>query len=188
MDGRGEAMSREEQIRFSNLVLPHLADGFALARWLTGNATDAEDVVQEASLRAYRSINGYAGGNPRAWLLAIVRNAAFSWLKENRPAETISIDDFDAMESSGTAGSGNAQGSCTVTPETVLMARADAQRLQDEIMALPPEFRETLVLREVHGLEYREIAAVTGKPIGTVMSRLARARRRLLANLEKGGP
>ena len=74
------------------------------------------------------------------------------------------------------------------TPETVLMARADAQRLQDEIMALPPEFRETLVLREVHGLEYREIAAVTGKPIGTVMSRLARARRRLLASLEKGGP
>src|SRR3954470_14505161 len=116
-------MSRDDQTRFSNLVMPHLTDCFALARWLTGNATDAEDVVQEACLRAYRAINGYAGGNPRAWLLAIVRNAAFSWLKENRPAETISIDDFDTIESSDKAGSGSAEGSCAVTPETVLMAQ-----------------------------------------------------------------
>jgi RNA polymerase sigma factor (sigma-70 family) len=174
-----------EHVRFSNLVLPHLADGFALARWLTGNAADAEDVVQEACLRAYRAINGYAGGNARAWVLTIVRNTAYTWLKKNRPADIISVDDFESLESAGTGGLSNPQGPCAETPETALMAKADAARLQDAIAALPTEFRETLVLREVHGLDYREIAAVTGAPVGTVMSRLARARRRLLVTLEK---
>jgi RNA polymerase sigma-70 factor (ECF subfamily) len=174
----------EEQARFSNLVLPHLADGFALARWVTGNTADAEDVVQEACLRAYRGINGYAGGNARAWLLAIVRNTAYSWLRKNRPAEIVAVDDLESIESIGTAGFASEQ----CTPETALLAKADAARLQDAIMALSAEFRETLVLREVHGLDYREIATVTGTPIGTVMSRLARARRRLLAKLEEDAP
>lgn len=178
-------MSREDQIRFSNVVLPHLGDGYALARWITGNATDAEDVVQEACLRAFSAINGYAGGKARAWVLAIVRNTAYTWLKKNRPAEITAVDDLESIENAGIASVGDAKGGCGATPEAVLIAKTDAARLQEAIMALPAEFRETLVLREVHGLDYREIATVTGKPIGTVMSRLARARRRLLANIEK---
>ena len=176
-------MIGEERIRFSNLVLPHLGDGFALARWITGNSADAEDVVQESCLRAYRGIGGYAGGNARAWFLAIVRNTAYTWLKKNRSADIISMEEvefFEAREESF----GSGRGSSGATPEAALMAKADATRLQSAMMSLPPEFRETLVLREVHGLEYREIAAVTGKPVGTVMSRLARARRRLFAILE----
>ena len=182
----GEIVAGEEQARFSNLVLPHLGDGFALARWVTGNAADAEDVVQEACLRAYRAINGYAGGNARAWVLAIVRNTAYSWLKKNRPAEIVALEDFESVEETRHWSPTGAQ--CGATPESALLAKVDAARLQDAIMALPAEFRETLVLREVHGLDYREIATVTGKPIGTVMSRLARARRRLLANLEEAAP
>jgi RNA polymerase sigma factor (sigma-70 family) len=181
--GWGRFVGGEEQSRFSNLVLPYLADCFALARWVTGNAADAEDVVQEACLRAYRGINGYAGGNARAWVLAIVRNTAYSWLRKNRPAEIIAVDDLESVESTGMASFASAQ--CATTPETALLAKADATRLQDAIMALPAEFREALILREVHGLDYREIATVIGTPVGTVMSRLARARRRLLANLEK---
>jgi RNA polymerase sigma-70 factor (ECF subfamily) len=181
-------MSREEQIRFSNVVLPYLSDGYALARWITGNATDAEDVVQEACLRAFSAINGYAGGKARAWVLAIVRNTAYTWLKKNRPAEIIAVEDLESIEDVGTASLGGEKGVCGATPETALLAKADATRLQSAIMALPAEFRETLVLREVHGLDYRDIAAVTGKPIGTVMSRLARARRRLIADLEKDSP
>jgi RNA polymerase sigma-70 factor (ECF subfamily) len=172
----------EERIRFSNLVLPHLRDGFALARWITGNAADAEDVVQEACLRAYRGIGGYAGGNPRAWFLTIVRNTSYTWLRKNRPAEVISMDDVETMESSDES-LGRAADSWAATPEAALMAKADAARLQAAMMDLPPEFREALVLREIHGLGYREIAVVTGAPVGTVMSRLARARRRLLAIL-----
>ena len=95
-DPTGISMSRDDQTRFSNLVLPHLTDCFALARWLTGSATDAEDVVQEACLRAYKAINGYAGGNSRAWILTIVRNTAYTWLRNNRPAELVMVDDLEA--------------------------------------------------------------------------------------------
>jgi len=176
-------MSRDDQIRFSNLVLPHLTDCFALARWLTGNATDAEDVVQEACLRAYGAINSYAGGNSRAWILTIVRNTAYTWLRNNRPAELVMVDDLELAANSSAAATPGADGPGAATPEASLIAKADASRLKDAIAALPTEFRETLVLREVHGLDYREIAAVTGKPVGTVMSRLARARHRLISEL-----
>jgi RNA polymerase sigma factor (sigma-70 family) len=176
-------MSRDDQIRFSNLVLPHLADCFALARWLTGNGTDAEDVVQEACLRAFRAINGYAGGNSRAWILTIVRNTAYTWLRNNRPAELVMVDDLESLANASAAPISEGDGPNAATPEASLIAKADAMRLKDAIAALPAEFRETLVLREVHGLDYREIAAVTGKPVGTVMSRLARARRRLISEL-----
>ena len=169
-------MTGEERIRFSNLVSPHLGDGFALARWIAGNAADAEDIVQEAALRAYRGINGYAGGNPRAWFLAIVRNASYTWLRKNRPAEVVSMGDVETMERADDSTGG-------ATPEAAVMAKADAARLQSALMDLPAEFREALVLREIHGLEYREIAIVTGAPVGTVMSRLSRARRRLFAIL-----
>jgi len=176
-------MSRDDQTRFSTLVLPHLADCYALARWLTGNGTDAEDVVQEACLRAFRAVDGYGGGNARAWILTIVRNTAYTWLRNNRPAELVMVDDLELAANDSAAATPGGGGSSEATPEASLIAKADAARLKDAIAALPAEFRETLVLREVHGLDYREIAAVTGKPVGTVMSRLARARRRLSSEL-----
>jgi RNA polymerase sigma-70 factor, ECF subfamily len=154
-------------------VLPHLDDCYRLARWLTGERADAEDVVQEACVDAFRGIAGFAGGNARAWVLTIVRHAAYRWLRKNRPAALVSVADLDALTDTQ-------QGQ---TPEAALIAKADAARLEQAIAALPVPFRETLVLRDVNGLDYRDIAGVTGVPIGTVMSRLARARSRLIAAL-----
>jgi len=167
--------------RFAAVVLPHLDDAFALARWLTGNRTDAEDVVQEASLRAYRAIGTFAGGNARAWVLTIVRHTAYTWLRRNRSASLVMVDDLEAVERAH-ADAGDQE---KTTPETELIAKADATRLEAAIAELPAPFKETLVLRDVQGLDYREIAEVTEVPIGTVMSRLARARRRLVARLTK---
>src|SRR5262249_47272950 len=169
--------------RFAEVVLPHLGDAFALARWLTGSRADAEDVVQDASLRAFRAIGTFAGGNARAWVLTIVRHTAFTWLGKNRPAALVVTDDLEAVErAQHETGAVDRE---SETPETALIAKADAARLEAAIAALPTPFRETLVLRELQGLDYREIAEVTGVPVGTVMSRLARARRRLAA--EVGG-
>jgi RNA polymerase sigma-70 factor (ECF subfamily) len=171
----------DAQARFSAVVVPHLDDAFALARWLTGNRTDAEDVVQEASLRAYRAIATFAGGNARAWVLTIVRHTAYTWLRRNRSASLVMVDDLEAVERTHTD-LGDQERS---TPETELIAKADAARLESAIAELPAPFKETLVLRDVQGLDYREIAQITEVPIGTVMSRLARARRRLVARLTK---
>ncbi len=173
----------EDHERFASVVLPHLADGFALAKWLTGTRSDAEDVVQEASLRAFRGIAGFGGGNARAWYLTIVRNTAYAWLAKNRPAALIEVDDWERLGSVH-----RAEGDEVDTPETALIAKADAARLAAAIAGLPPAFRETLVLRDLQGLDYREIARVTAVPIGTVMSRLARARRRLIALIDGDGP
>jgi len=161
-------------------VLPHLDDCYRLARWLTGNRADAEDVVQEACVDAFRGIAGFAGGNARAWVLTIVRHAAYRWLRKNRPAALVAVDNLDAL---GAAGTGTSDPQHGQTPEAALIAKADAARLERAIAALPVPFRETLVLRDVNGLDYRDIAQVTSAPIGTVMSRLARARRRLIATL-----
>jgi RNA polymerase sigma-70 factor (ECF subfamily) len=166
--------------RFQTEIMPHLSDALALARWLTKNRADAEDVVQEACLRAYRAIDGFNGGNSRAWLLTIVRNTAFSWLEKNRVVDSISIE--NAAEMSLLDRTANA----SPTPEAELIAKADAAELEAAIAALPVEFRETLVLRDIHGLEYREIARVVGVPVGTVMSRLSRARRQLIAAIGRG--
>jgi RNA polymerase sigma factor (sigma-70 family) len=154
-------------------VLPHLDDCYRLARWLTGERADAEDVVQEACVDAFRGISGFAGGNARAWVLTIVRHAAYRWLRKNRPSALVSVADLDALADTQPG----------QTPEAALIAKADAARLEQAIAALPVPFRETLVLRDVNGLDYRAIAGVTGVPIGTVMSRLARARSRLIAAL-----
>jgi len=163
-------------------VVPHLADAYALARWLTGDRADAEDVVQEACLRAFRGIGGFAGVNARAWLLTIVRHAAYTWLGKNRSAALLMVDDLEAVERQQ-ASVGTASESAPETPEAALIAKTDAARLEAAIAELPVPFRETLVLRDVQGLDYREIAEVTKVPIGTVMSRLARARRRLIARI-----
>ena len=172
----------DDNALFSAVVMPYLGDAYALARWLTGNRTDAEDVVQEASLRAFRAIRRYAGGNARAWVLTIVRNTALTWMAKARPAALLVVEDLAAIERQQ-ARSGNSR-DCVADPETEIIARADAARLENAIAALPSPFRETLVLRELQGLDYREIAHVTEAPIGTVMSRLARARQRLVETLQ----
>jgi RNA polymerase sigma-70 factor (ECF subfamily) len=169
----------DDNSRFANVVMPHIDDAYRLARWLTGNSTDAEDVVQDASLRAFRAIRGFAGGSARAWLLSIVRNTAYSWLRKNRPAAVVTVDDLEAVELAQ-AKPGDPD---TPTPEATLLAKVDAEQLRAAIAALPAPFRETLVLRDIEGLDYREIAQATEVPIGTVMSRLARARGRLTATL-----
>lgn len=164
---------------FDEVVLPHLDDAYAFARWLTGNATDAEDVVQEACLRAMNGAHTFAGGSPRAWLISIVRNTAFTWLARNRPKSLVLTDDLESAERASSSAPD------PVTPETEVIARADAALLRAGIAALPAPFREALVLREFNGLSYREIAEATGVPVGTVMSRLARARALLIERIGK---
>jgi RNA polymerase sigma factor (sigma-70 family) len=178
----------EDRARFASVVLPHLADAYALARWLTGDRADAEDVLQDACLRAFRGIGGFAGGNARAWLLTIVRHAAYTWLGKNRSATLLVVDDLEAVEQKQAGRRAFPCGSGAETPETALIAKTETARLEAAIATLPVPFRETLVLRDMQGLDYREIAEVTGVPVGTVMSRLARARRRLIATLGTDEP
>jgi RNA polymerase sigma factor (sigma-70 family) len=163
--------------RFNRVVLPHLDDARALARHITGNVTDANDVVQDACLQALRAIVAFADGNARAWLLTIVRHSAYRWLRKNRPQTVVLVDDLDAAACTQAAIASLSD----KTPETALIAKLDAARLDEAIAAIPAPFRETVVLREIDGLDYRAIAQRTAVPIGTVMSRLARARRRLVA-------
>lgn len=146
-----------------------------MARWLSGSASDAEDILQEACLRAYRGIAGFRGDNPRAWMMKIVRNTAFTWLKKHRDPMLVSMDNHEE-DSEPVAVD-------MMTPESALIERADAARLEAAISSLAPLFRETLVLRELQGFDYRAIGEITGVPIGTVMSRLARARRQLILAL-----
>src|SRR6266581_822563 len=167
--------SEDDQARFASVVLPHLARAYA------------EDVVQEACLRAFRGIGGFAGVNARAWLLTIVRHAAYTWLGKNRSASLVMVDDLEAVEQKQASG-GGAFEQGPQTPEAALIAKADARRLEAAIAELPVPFRETLVLRDVQGLDYREIAEVTKVPIGTVTSRLARARRRLIERIGTDEP
>lgn len=180
-DARDSLSGLDDNARFRSVVMPHIDDAYRLARWLTGNRTDAEDVVQDASLRAFRAIREFAGGSSRAWVLSIVRNTTYSWLRKNRPAAVITVEDLEAVELQH-ATPGDADGE---TPEAALIAKVDAEQFHAAIAALPTPFRETLVLRDIEGLDYREIAEATEVPIGTVMSRLARARRRLIDTLGK---
>jgi RNA polymerase sigma factor (sigma-70 family) len=136
---------------------------------------------RNASLRAFRSIRGFAGGSARAWLLSIVRNSAYFWLNKNRPAAVVTVGDLQAVE----LAHANPGESGAETPETALFTKIDAEQVRAAIAALPTPFRETLVLRDIEGLDYREIAQATEIPIGTVMSRLARARQRLLVTLDE---
>lgn len=174
---RGEVTSDTTRRLFAEHVLPHLDDVLSLARWLTGNATDAEDVTQEACLRAMKALERGPADNARAWLLAITRNTAFTWLARNRPKAVVLTADPEADADTPQTESSQA-------PDAGLIAAADAATLEAALAELPLMFRETLVMREIDGLSYREIAEVTGVPVGTVMSRLARARRLLLAALK----
>ena len=167
-------MSERQQLdNFERAVLPHLNAAYNLARWLTHNDADAEDVVQEAILRAFRYFEGFSGENPKAWLLSILRNTCFTWLSRNRPAEMAPLDDA-LSDSVALADEGGVQ-----TPERAILAADERGRLDRLIAALPAEFREVIVLREQEELSYREISEIIAVPVGTVMSRLARARNRL---------
>ena len=161
-------MQDDGQGRFAASVLPHLDAAYNLARWLVRDAHDAQDVVQDALVRALRHFDGFRGGDPRPWLLAIVRNAAFAWLGARRPADVdVPDDELDA------ALAVNAPPS---DPETLAIRRAERREIDAAIAALPIAFREAVVLRELEELSYRDIARITDVPIGTVMSRLSRAR------------
>jgi RNA polymerase sigma-70 factor, ECF subfamily len=163
--------------RFELLALPHLDAAYNLARWLAGNTTDAEDMVQEAYLRAYRYFDSYRGDNMRVWLLTIVRNSFMSWARENRSARLTFQGD---TAEPGEAEAGEIMwGNKPHDPEALLMKSIDSQTLNRLMEELPTEYREVLLLREVEDLSYKEIAAVADVPIGTVMSRLARARQAL---------
>jgi RNA polymerase sigma factor (sigma-70 family) len=175
-DENSMALAQDDHARFARVVLPHLGDAYSLARWITGNRADAEDVVQDASLRAFLAIGSVADGNARPWMLTIVRNTAYTWLRKNRPSAVLAVEDLEDIEAAN-AKPGDPD---SETPETALIARADAASLQAAIMALPTAYRETVILRDVQGLSYREIGEVTGVPIGTVMSRLARGRSRVI--------
>lgn len=163
--------------RFTEIVLPHLDDAYTLARWMTGNASDAEDVVQDACMRALRALETTAVERPRAWVLAIVRNTALTWMAKNRSNNVTSIDGED-----GTADLPQLADP-SPSPEEAIMTRADQGSVRAAIAALPDVFREAIVMREINGLSYREIAQAAGIPIGTVMSRLARARTMLMNTL-----
>jgi RNA polymerase sigma-70 factor (ECF subfamily) len=169
-----------DQARFAEVFLPHLVDAFRLARWIAGSRADAEDIVQEASMRAFKNIRGFSGGNPRAWVLTIVRNTSYSWLTQNRPKVLVLSEDLD-QRTRETIEQEDPQ-----TPETALIAKLDAQQVRKAMASLPVPFREVLVLREIHDLDYRTIAEVAALPIGTVMSRLARARSMLAAAILAG--
>src|SRR3954451_5531342 len=146
----------DDNARFRRIVMPHIDEAYRLAHWLTGNAADAEDVVQDASLRAFRAINGFSGRNARAWMLAIVRHTAFSWLAKNRRPTLVMVNDLEEVERAQALPGKNAA-NANSTPETELIAKADAALLEAAIAALPLPFRETLILRDIQGLDYREI-------------------------------
>lgn len=172
----------DERQRFSEAVLPYVDDALSLARWLTGNAADAEDVVQEACLRAFGAIASIQNANARAWLLAIVRNTAFSWMAKNRPKSIVTTDDAGLFEQAGLE-----MAEPQASPEAMLIKKADAAQLHNAIAALPLAYREVLVLREIEDLSYREISKVLSIPVGTVMSRLARARSSLIQRIGMAG-
>jgi RNA polymerase sigma-70 factor (ECF subfamily) len=176
----GGAVIREStRRRFAEMVLPHLDDAYGLARWLTGNGADAEDVVQDVCLRALASLDTAVVERPRAWLLSIVRNTAFTWLAKNRPGHVVLTDDTEALEAAAAAD----PGAHAPDPEEALIAAADQAALEAAIAALPTLFREVVIMRDVNGLSYREISVAIGAPQGTVMSRLARARALLVDRL-----
>jgi RNA polymerase sigma-70 factor (ECF subfamily) len=156
---------------FEQAVLPHLDAAYNLARWLTRNVQDAEDVVQEAYLRAFRFFPGFRGrgGDARAWLMKIVRNTCYTWLHANRPLQDAAQFDENFF----------APDSRAPNPEEVVLQNDSDTLVRKALEMLPPNFREVLILRELEGMSYREIADITGMPVGTVMSSLSRARSRL---------
>jgi RNA polymerase sigma-70 factor, ECF subfamily len=161
------SVSRAGRTRFEHLVLPHLDAAYNLARWLTRNAQDAEDVVQDACERALKYFDAFHGGDAKSWFLTTVRHACYDWLKRNRPAEIATGDPAETIDNASDP---------FPTPEQAMLRDSSNSALAAAIAELPVGYREVLILREFEELSYREIARVVDVPIGTVMSRLARAR------------
>jgi RNA polymerase sigma-70 factor (ECF subfamily) len=168
-------LSPNQLARFEQVVLPHLDSAYNLARWLTGNDHNAEDVVQDAYLRAVKFFSSFRGGDARPWLITIVRRACYDWLERNRSHQTLAVFDEEL----------HSDQDHSVDPAQLVLRQEDQELLRQSLGELPIEFREVLVLRELEGLSYKEIAAVTNLPPGTIMSRLARARERLRDALVK---
>jgi RNA polymerase sigma-70 factor (ECF subfamily) len=169
-NSQSTAVEEDDKLaRFEQSIMPHMNAAYNLARWLAGNDADAQDVVQEAYLRAFKFLSGFRGGDSRSWLLRIVRNAFYDWLKRNRRdnADTLFDEELHGTEAS------------TGIPDSLLVQKADQAMMREAIEDLPCEFREILVLRELEGCSYKEIADIAEVPLGTVMSRLARAREQL---------
>jgi RNA polymerase sigma-70 factor (ECF subfamily) len=158
---------------FEQAVLPHLDAAYNLARWMTRNQQDAEDVVQEAYLRAFRFFPAFRGGDPRAWLMKIVRNTCYTWLQVNRPLQNAAEFDENLFPPQSRA----------LDPEELALQNNCAGLLRKALEKLPSNSREVLILRELEGMSYREIADITGVPVGTVMSGLSRARGHLRQSL-----
>jgi RNA polymerase sigma-70 factor, ECF subfamily len=161
---------------FEKEVLPHLDAAYNLARWLSCNEQDAEDIVQDAYVRAFRFFSAFRGGNARGWILRIVRNTCYTWLRKNRPMQSATEFDENLFGPDPR----------TLNPEEALLQNANDKMLRHAMEALPLKLRDVLILRELEGMSYKEIAEVTGMPPGTIMSRLSRARaglRRSLSDL-----
>lgn len=170
--------------RFGEMALPHLNAAYNLARWLTHSDQDAQDIVQEAYLRAFKFFDGFHGNDARAWLLAIVRNTTYTWLQQNRNHVHNAFFDED-FHDLNEADSATRCDQPDNNPAAILTRNDDKRLLDRALEQLPVEFREVLVLRELEDLSYKEISHIAGIPIGTVMSRLARGRRLLQACLER---
>jgi RNA polymerase sigma factor (sigma-70 family) len=163
---------------FEHLLMPHLGAAYNLARWLTRDDQNAEDLVQDSYLRALKAFDGFRDGDARSWLLRIVRNTCYTWLRQTGPGRLDAVFDEEVHSAEGDA----------LNPEAVLLEAQDGQLLKQALEELPLEFREVLIMRELEGLSYKEIAEVAALPLGTVMSRLARARKRLQLGLVHGEP
>lgn len=163
--------AQNKHSQFEEIALPHLDAAFNLAYWLTGDRQDADDIVQESYLRAFKFFDSYRGGNSHAWLLAIVRNTTYTWMRQNRMNVGAELLEEELPDSE------------IVSLESSYLQEADFQRLREAIAALPVEYREVIVLHDLEGLAYKEIASVANIPLGTVMSRLSRARDRLQKTL-----
>ena len=163
----------DELQTFEQVVLPHLDAAYNLARWLMRSDQDAQDVAQEAYLRAFRFFPGFRGGDARAWLLRIVRNACYTWLSVNRPLQDAAEFDEHSFTPDSRA----------LNPEEIILRNNSDSLVRKALEMLPPNSREVLVLREMEGMPYKEIAEVTGMPLGSVMSTLSRARDRLRQTL-----
>jgi len=174
--------NKDDRAVFDEVFLPHMAEAYRLAQWLTGNANDAEDVVQDAALRAFRGIRKFGAVNARAWSLTIVRNTAYSWLMKNRPKSVVFTDDLSVTEQRELEHE-SPQGTRIETPEEISLSKADAEDVQQALAQLPAQYREVIVLREINQLNYRDISEIVNVPIGTVMSRLSRGRKHLIALL-----
>jgi len=167
----------QKEGRFHAIVLPHIDSAFNLARWLARNEQDAEDIVQEAYLRAFKFFDGFHGEDARPWLLGIVRNTFYTWYQRNKTQkESTEFDEeLHSVETEDSAATQRADNN----PETLLIQQDSRRQLDKALKALSAEFREVLVMRELEDLSYKEIAGIIGIPIGTVMSRLARGRKQL---------